>query len=100
MLEIDDARLGVRAQELGYPLAGAAYDPHDRRVELSFGEGGSEGPHLTHFIPHVSAVAVVGGGAEGDSALRVEHRDGRTLLTFPPSHEGASAPAAAPPSTV
>jgi nucleotide-binding universal stress UspA family protein len=82
---------GVHAQQSGHPLLGAAWDPHDRRVELMFGEPGARA-HLTHSIADPTTVAVVGDDARGDVALRVDHEGGWTLVTFLPPDEGGGAP--------
>jgi nucleotide-binding universal stress UspA family protein len=81
-LEVDDPDLGAQAQAHDYPLLGAAYDPHDQRVELMFGELGDVGRHLTRSIGHVSAIDTLKNERGQDIALRVAHGSGQTLLTF------------------
>lgn len=74
---------GVQAQQVGYPLLGASYDPHDGCVALMFGADGGR-VHMTHAIRHPVAVAVVGDDTRGDVALRIDDGDGWTLVTFLP----------------
>jgi nucleotide-binding universal stress UspA family protein len=81
-LEVDDPDLGAQAQAHDYPLLGAAYDPHDRRIELMFGELGDVGRHLTRSIGDVSAIDTLKNERGQDIALRVAHGAGQTLLTF------------------
>jgi nucleotide-binding universal stress UspA family protein len=81
-LEVDDPAIGAQTQEHGYPLAGASYDPHDRRVELMLGEATAGRVHLTRNIGGVDSVAVLTGPSGQDVGLRVKHGHGQTLLTF------------------
>ncbi|HEY9228386.1 MAG TPA: universal stress protein, partial [Gemmatimonadaceae bacterium] len=82
VLEVDDPEIGAQAQENDYPLLGAAFDPHDRRVELMFGELGDVGHHLTRSIGGVSSIDVLTDDRGRDIALRIAHGSGQTLLTF------------------
>jgi nucleotide-binding universal stress UspA family protein len=82
VLEVDDPEIGAQAQENDYPLLGAAFDPHDRRVELMFGELGDTSRHLTRSIGGVSGIDVLKDDRGRDIALRVAHGAGQTLLTF------------------
>jgi nucleotide-binding universal stress UspA family protein len=84
-LQVDDPQLGAQSQETGYALLGATYDPHDRRIELMLGDATGGTRHITRSIAGVTAVAVLSDAWDQDVALRVEHGDGQTLLTFPPS---------------
>jgi len=81
VLEVDDPEIGAQAQENDYPLLGAAYDPHDERVELMFGELGSR-THLTRGIGAISGIDVLRDEEGRDLALRIAHGAGQTLLTF------------------
>jgi nucleotide-binding universal stress UspA family protein len=81
-LEVDDPDMGAQAQEHDYPLLGAAYDPHDGRVELMFGELGDVGRHLTRSIGDVDEINTLTNDRGRDVALRISHGAGQTLLTF------------------
>jgi len=81
-LEVDDPDIGAQAQEHDYPLLGAAYDPHDGRVELMFGELGDVGRHLTRSIGDVDEIDTLTNDRGRDVALRISHGAGQTLLTF------------------
>jgi nucleotide-binding universal stress UspA family protein len=81
-LEVDDPEIGAQAQEFDYPLRGAAYDSHDQRVTLMFGELAWGAPHLTRGIAGASAVDILQDERGRDLALRVAHGAGQTLLTF------------------
>lgn len=81
-LEIDDPEIGAQAQEIGYPLLGAVYDAHDRRVELMLGEDKSFDRRLTRGIAHAIQIDILCDDAGRDLALRVAHGAGQTLLTF------------------
>jgi nucleotide-binding universal stress UspA family protein len=83
-LEVDDPEIGAQAQEFDYPLRGAAYDAHDQRVSLMFGELGWGAPHLTRGIAGASAVDILQDERGRDLALRVAHGAGQTVLTFTP----------------
>jgi nucleotide-binding universal stress UspA family protein len=81
-LEVDDPEIGAQAQEHDYPLLGAAYDQHDGRVELMFGELGEADRHLSRSIGHVDRIDVLEDEQGRDLALRIAHGVGQTLLTF------------------
>jgi nucleotide-binding universal stress UspA family protein len=81
-LEVDDPEIGAQAQEHDYPLLGAAYDQHDGRVELMFGELGEADRHLSRSIGHVNRIDVLEDEQGRDLALRIAHGVGQTLLTF------------------
>jgi len=81
-LEVDDPELGAQAQETDYPLLGATYDHHDRRVDLMVGELGSVDRHLTRSIGDVRSIDVLTDDRGRDIALRIAHGAGQTLLTF------------------
>lgn len=81
VLEVDDPEIGAQAQETDYPLIGATYDPHDRRVELMFGELGDASRHLTRSIGGVTSIDVLKDDRGRDITLRVAHGAGQTLWT-------------------
>ena len=81
-LEVDDPAIGAQTQETGYPLVGASYDSHDRRVELMLGESHAGRVHLSRSIGGVDSVAVVTDPSGRDAGLRIGHGSGQTLLTF------------------
>jgi len=83
-IEVDDPALGAQAQESGYALLGATYDPHDRRVELMLGDlrGGTR--HLSRSIGDVHSITVATETGGTDLGLRIRHGVGQTLLTFLP----------------
>jgi nucleotide-binding universal stress UspA family protein len=81
-LEVDDPDIGAQAQEFDYPLLGAAYDPHDERVELMFGEPGAGKRRLSRGIGGVTGVDVLRDERGRDLAIRIAHGSGQTLLTF------------------
>jgi nucleotide-binding universal stress UspA family protein len=81
-LEIDDPELDGQAQLFDYPLQGAAYDPHDERVELMFGDDIAGGRHLTRAISGVTSIMVMRDEMHRDLAMRIAHGAGLTLLTF------------------
>jgi nucleotide-binding universal stress UspA family protein len=82
LLEIDDMELGAQAQEFDYPFRGAAYDHHDRRISLMFGDDSGVGHHLTRGIGSASSVDLLRHADGRDLALRIAHGRGQTLLTF------------------
>jgi len=81
-LEIDDPDLGAQIQGVGLRFTGAAYDPHDDRVELMFGSGPHSTQHLTHTIGSVTNLALLGGADGRDRALEVHQQRESTILTF------------------
>jgi hypothetical protein len=83
-LAIEDPALGARPVLHGYTLAGAAYDPDAGHAELTFGDPADRTHHLTRAMADVRAVHVASDPDGRDRALRVEHADGRTVLTFLP----------------
>lgn len=81
-LEVDDPDYGLLMQEHGYPLLGAAYDRHDRRVEIMLGDLEGTHRHLTRGISNVHSVDVLRDARGRDRVLRVAHGRGQTLLTL------------------
>jgi nucleotide-binding universal stress UspA family protein len=81
-LEVDDPEIGAQAQEFDYPFLGATYDPHDERVELMFGDIGLHLRHLTRGIAGITQIDLLRGADGRDTALRIAHGSGQTLLTF------------------
>jgi hypothetical protein len=67
---------------MGYALVGAAYDPHDARLALMFGDAHQGEPHLTHTLGSVRSVSVRCDSRDQDAALFVESGEGGALLTF------------------
>jgi hypothetical protein len=83
-LEIDDPDMGAQMQAVGLRLTGAAYDPHDGRIELMFGNAPHSTQHLTHTIGNVKRVALLRGPDGRDRALEVHQQHGSAILTFAP----------------
>lgn len=81
-LEVDDPEIGAQAQVFDYPLLGAAFDGHDQRAELMFGETDGRGAHLAREIGSVTGIDVLRNEQGRDMALRIAHGTGQTILTF------------------
>ncbi|HSA55634.1 MAG TPA: universal stress protein [Gemmatimonadaceae bacterium] len=81
-LEVDDPELGAQAQEHDYPFLGAAYDHHDRRVELMLGDFEGVQRHLTRGITNVRSIDVLRDEHGRDWILRISHGRGQTILTL------------------
>ena len=81
-LEVDDPDIGAQAQVFDYPLIGAAFDGHDERAELMFGESDNRRSHLTREIGSVTRIDVLRNDGGRDVALRIGHGAGQTILTF------------------
>ena len=81
-LEIDDPEIDSQAQLFDYPFLGAAYDPHDERVEVMFGDGRAGGRHISRAIGGVTSIMVLRDEKQRDLAIRIAHGAGLTLLTF------------------
>ena len=84
-LEIDDPDVGAQMQAVGLRLTGAAFDPHDGRVELMFGNAPHSTQHLTHTIGGVKSVALLRGPDGRDRALEIQQKRGSAILTFAPA---------------
>ena len=82
VIEVDDPEIGARAQEHGYPFAGASYDRQDHRVHLMLGELGDRKRHLSRSIGDVTSMDVISDGQGRDLALRIAHGVGETVVTF------------------
>lgn len=82
VVEEDDRRLGAHLLERGYRLLGAAYDPHDREVELMLGGDRPDEAYVTRHIADVDFLTVATDQAGKDLGLSVQHGSGQTLLTF------------------
>jgi len=81
-LEVDDPEIGAQAQQHDYPFLGAAYDHHDRRIELMFGDLEQTSRHLTRGIGNVRHVDLLKDAAGRDWVLRIAHGSGQTILTL------------------
>lgn len=81
-LEVDDPELGAQAQEHDYPFLGAAYDHHDRRVEIMLGDFIGVKHHLTRGIADVREIDILQDERGRDRILRVAHGNGQTILTL------------------
>lgn len=81
-LEIDDVEIGAQSQMGDAPFLGAAYDHHDRRVEIMLGEMDDPARHLTRGIEDVRHVDVLRDRAGRDWVLRIAHGSGQTILTL------------------
>jgi nucleotide-binding universal stress UspA family protein len=82
VVEEDDYRLGAQVLERGYRLLGAAYDPHDRQVEVMLGGPNTDEAYVTHHIGEVDFLTVATSPEGRDIGLSVQHGRGQTLLTF------------------
>ncbi len=81
-LELDDPEFGAQILDVRYPFVGVTYDRHDARVEIMLGELGARKRHVTHSIGNVSSIDILRRTDGRDSALRVAHGSGQTLLTL------------------
>lgn len=79
-LEEDDPDLGAQVEETLSLLRGVAYDPHGRSVEIMLGELSTPDGHLTRSMSGVSSVDLLVDAHGRDTALRIAHGDGQTLL--------------------
>ncbi len=79
-LEVDDPDFGSQTQEHDYPFLGAAYDHHDRRIELMLGDFEGVRRHLTRGISNVRAIDVLHDEQGRDWILRIRHGAGQTIL--------------------
>jgi nucleotide-binding universal stress UspA family protein len=82
VVEVDDVSLGAQVLESGYLLQGTFFDPGDGRVEIMLAatDGGTR--HVTRSIGQVESVAIATDANGRDSALRICHAPGQTVLTF------------------
>ncbi|MCC7323976.1 MAG: universal stress protein [Gemmatimonadaceae bacterium] len=81
-LEVDDPEFGAQAQQHDYPLVGAAYDRHDRRIELMLGDMENSTRHLTRGIGDVRHLDLLKDASGRDWVLRIAHGSGQTILTL------------------
>lgn len=80
-LEVDDPEYGSQSQHAGYPFQGAAWDHHDRRVEIMMGEHEST-RHFTRGLSDVRSVDILQDSQGRDTVLRIAHGSGQTILTL------------------
>ena len=83
-LDVRDDRADVRSVEaVGYRFVGAAYDPHDERVELMLGEDRTRERRVTHTIGDVRSITIVAGDdGRRDALVVVVAGAGETTLSF------------------
>ena len=81
-LEVDDPAIGAQPQQRDIPFLGAAFDHHDRRIELMLGEMDDKSRHLTRGIEDVQHLDLLKDSTGRDWVLRVAHGSGQTILTL------------------
>lgn len=81
-LEVDDPAIGAQPQQRDIPFLGAAFDRHDRRIELMLGDQDDTGHHLTRGIEDVRHLDLLKDSTGRDWVLRVAHGDGQTIMTL------------------
>ncbi len=81
-LEVDDPAIGAQPQQRDIPFLGAAFDHHDRRIELMLGEMDDKSRHLTRGIEDVRHLDLLKDSTGRDWVLRVAHGSGQTILTL------------------
>jgi nucleotide-binding universal stress UspA family protein len=79
-VEVNQRAIGIRALGHHLPLVGVTFDRHSRDVTLMFGASALEGAHLSHGVPQVRTVELVGDGGMRDALLRVTHDEGETVV--------------------
>lgn len=81
-LEVDDPEIGAQPQQRDIPFLGAAFDHHDRRIELMLGDMEDTSHHLSRGIEDVHHLDLLTDSAGRDWVLRVAHGSGQTILTL------------------
>jgi nucleotide-binding universal stress UspA family protein len=81
-LEVDDPAIGAQSQLHDVPFIGAAFDRHDRRIELMMGDMENSDRHLTRGIGEVRHVDLLKDDSGRDWVLRIAHGSGQTILTL------------------
>ncbi|MEO7966694.1 MAG: universal stress protein [Gemmatimonadaceae bacterium] len=81
-LEVDDPEIGAQAQQHDYPFLGAAYDRHDKRIELMLGDMEGSRLHLTRGIGDVRRVDILKDAEGRERFLRIAHGAGQTIMTL------------------
>ena len=82
VLEEEGQEIGAQQEVAGMPLRGVAYDARDQRVEIMLGDQTSVENRLTRTVEAASRIDLVANAAGRDTALRIEHDGGYTLLRF------------------
>jgi nucleotide-binding universal stress UspA family protein len=82
-VEVDDVLIGAQVLESGYVLIDVAYDPAERRIELSLGDPDRVTKRVTRLIGMIDWIRVVSDPAGTDLGLWIGHGGGQTVLTFP-----------------
>lgn len=81
-MEVDDPEFGAQSQQHDYPFIGAAYDHHDKRIEIMIGQMDHSTRHLTRGIGDVQQVDILTDAKGHDWILRIAHGAGQTILTL------------------
>lgn len=82
ILELEDPLIGMRREQVDYPLRGVAYDRRDNRVDIMLGEQASVTHHITRTIPAPDVVEVLHDATGRERGLAVQHGPACTLLRF------------------
>lgn len=83
-LDVNDPSRGLRAQERGSVLFGAAFDSRENRLEIILGESNGRRRHLTRVIPDPSDISALLTSTGDEEGIHVLHGTGETLLTVLP----------------
>ena len=83
-LEATDPSRGFHAQESGFVLFGASFDPPVGRMEIILGEPNGRRRHLTRVISDATNVAAMLGPDGVELGVHIVHGTGDTLLTVLP----------------
>jgi hypothetical protein len=77
-IEVFTEEFGAQPEVRQLKLNGAAFDRHDRRVDIMV--GGADDAHLTHSIGHVRSVEILVAPRGVGDILNIEHKGGRTIV--------------------
>lgn len=80
VLQVDDALVGLRTEESGYPLRGVAYDPRSDSIQIMFGELEGASGHLTHTIAAPTGIEILPCEGGFEEALWIRGREEGALL--------------------
>jgi nucleotide-binding universal stress UspA family protein len=82
VVEVNDLMFGAQVVESGYVLLGAAYDPEQKRIELTLGDAAQGARRVTRTISFVDSITINADSTGRDVGMRISHGGGETALTF------------------
>jgi len=82
ILEIQEPKIGIREEQVGYPLQGVSFDEDGNRITVFVGGETPTAPHVSHVSHRPRRVEILHRRDGQDEALHVQDSFGAMLLAL------------------